>query len=84
MPGERKVMRLSHTLPQYTDCWEKTATKHVHFHKVLSPTDSMTLEHLHDLSARREALAGKRAYLEGNPDAGDEEHKRKNFVHWFG
>jgi hypothetical protein len=76
-------MRISHILPQYSDCWQMIATKPVLFHKIISPTDSLPLEYLRELSARREALTRKSAYLLGNPDAGDEENRGKDFVHWW-
>jgi len=75
-------MRLSRFLLGFPDSWEATATKAFAFHKVLRPSDSLTLEHLRELSARRDAVASKLVYVEGNPDAGAEEHRRQNYTHW--
>eukprot|EP00873_Tetraselmis_striata_P038006 jgi/Tetstr1/458270/TSEL_044758.t1 len=78
------ALRLSFLLPQLPDCWAATATRPVAFHTLLPAASSagLALEQLRELSSRREALAGKRTGVEGSPDAGAEEHARKDFTHW--
>jgi hypothetical protein len=78
------ALRLSHLLVGLPDSWLTTSTKPLAFHSLLRHPDpsSLHLEQLRELSSRREAMSAKRTGVEGSPDAGEEEHARKDFTHW--